>query len=110
MVMYEQKSPRVWTVAEAKARLSELLRRAEDEPQRIGARKEFVVVPASAWDEKREPRQSLGQWLLENVPRGGQLELPPRDDWEARAVPFSDWTDDDWKAFDLKHAGRDKNE
>ena len=110
MVTYERKSPRVWTVAEAKARLSEVLRRAEDEPQRIGTRKEFVVVPASAWDEKSEPRQSFGQWLLENVPRGGPLELPPRDDGKGRAVPFSDWTEDDWQAFDLQHAGRGTDE
>ena len=87
-----------------------MLRRAEDEPQRIGTRKEFVVVPASAWDEKSEPRQSLGQWLLENVPRGGPLELPPRDDGKGRAVPFSDWTEDDWQAFDLQHAGRGTDE
>ena len=39
-------SPRVWTVAEAKARLSEILRLSEEEgPQRIGTRKSFVVVP-----------------------------------------------------------------
>ena len=109
MVTYERKSPRVWTVAEAKARLSEVLRRAEDEPQRIGTRKEFVVVPASAWDDKSEPRQSLGQWLLENVPRVGPLELPPRDAGDGRAVPFSDWTEDDWNAFDLQQFGRDTN-
>ena len=107
MVTYERKSPRVWTVAEAKARLSEVLRRAEDEPQRIGTRKEYVVVPASAWDDKSEPRQSLGQWLLENVPRVGPFELPPRDAGDGRAVPFSDWTEDDWNAFDLQHFGRD---
>ena len=43
---------RVWTVAEAKAKLSEVLRLAETEgPQRIGARKHFVVVPESVWRE-----------------------------------------------------------
>ena len=111
MVTYERKSPRVWTVAEAKARLSEVLRRAEDEgPQRIGTRKEFVVVPASGWNEKNEPRQSLGQWLLENAPRVGSIDLPPHDDEEERAAPFSDWTEDDWKAFDRKHLGRETDE
>ena len=40
---------REWTVAEAKARLSEVLRLAEEEgPQRIGVRKPFVVVPGRA--------------------------------------------------------------
>ena len=56
MTTYERKSPRAWTVAEAKARLSEVLRRAADDgPQRIGTRKQFVVVPASVWDERNEP-------------------------------------------------------
>ncbi len=37
--MHITESHRVWTVAEAKARLSEILRLAEEEgPQRIGAR------------------------------------------------------------------------
>ncbi len=37
-------SDRIWTVAEAKARLSEILRLAEEEgPQRIGTRRSFVV-------------------------------------------------------------------
>ena len=47
--MPDAESKRVWTVAEAKAKLSEILRLAEEEvPQRIGTRKSFVVVPASA--------------------------------------------------------------
>ena len=51
---------RVWTVAEAKARLSEVLRLAEEEgPQRIGTRKRFVVVPAAVWEEKRGPASLL---------------------------------------------------
>ena len=46
MAVQESGSERVWTIAEAKARLSEVLRLAEEEgPQRIGARKPFVVVP-----------------------------------------------------------------
>lgn len=37
---------RTWTVAEAEARLSEMLRRAEEEgPQRIDAGRPFIVVP-----------------------------------------------------------------
>ena len=59
---------RVWTVAEAKAKLSEILRLAETEgPQRIGARRPFIVVPADAWYEKTQSRKKermpLGQWL-----------------------------------------------
>ena len=41
---------RTWTMAEAKTRLSELLRLAEEEgPQRINAERSFVVVPAETW-------------------------------------------------------------
>ena len=41
---------RVWTIAEAKARLSEFLQLSEsEEPQRIGVRKAFVVVPVHMW-------------------------------------------------------------
>ena len=70
---------RVWTVAEAKTCLSEVLRLAEEEgPQRIGARRPFVVVPAAVWEEKTRPRKPLGQWLIENVPRGTKLEVPDR--------------------------------
>ncbi len=80
---------RVWTVAEAKARLSEILRLSEEEgPQRIGARKSFVVVPARVWDERSPPRKPLGQWLVENVPRGTDLEVPDRS--SDRKIPFID--------------------
>ena len=81
---------RTWTVAEAKARLSEILRLAEAEgPQRIGRRKSFVVVPAEAWYAKTSPRKPLGRWLIENAPRGVNLEIP-RDRESRRAIPFAD--------------------
>ena len=87
------KSKRVWTVAEAKAKLSEILRLAEEEgPQRIGTRKSFVVVPASLWEEKTRPRKPLGQWLVENLPRGTNLEVPDRS--SNRKIPFVDDTDE----------------
>ena len=79
---------RVWTVAEAKAKLSEILRLAETEgPQRIGARKPFIVVPERVWREHAPPpRKPLGQWLIEkhaarNQPRNPRprRRLPSRD-------------------------------
>ena len=80
-------SKRVWTVAEAKARLSEVLRLAETQgPQRIGARKPFVVVPESTWQAQMADRQPLGRWLLDNMPRGTDLEVPDRR--SSREVPF----------------------
>ena len=77
---------RVWTIAEAKACLSEILQLAESEgPQRIGVRKAFVVVPAHVWDKKLSLRKPLGQWLIERMPRGTALELPDRNSHPARS-------------------------
>ena len=74
-----QASKRIWSVAEAKARLSEILRLAEKEgPQRIGIRRAFVVVPAEQWSARRSKRKPLGQWLVENMPCGNELDLPDR--------------------------------
>ena len=84
---------RVWTIAEAKARLSEILRLAEEEgPQRIGARKPFVVVPEHVWRERTEPRKPLGQWLVENMPRGTDWPRSRslRDRASHRPIPFID--------------------
>ena len=86
---YPPTSP-VWTVAEAKARLSELLRRCEQEgPQRIGVRRSFVVVPAELWSANTQPAKPLGQWLVDNIPRGANLEAPNRGE-PARMIPFTD--------------------
>lgn len=82
-------SDRIWTVAEAKARLSHILRCAEqDGPQRIGTRRTFVVVPEHVWRERAEPDVHVGRWLVENMPRGYELELPDRR--SSRPVPFLD--------------------
>ena len=83
---------RVWRIAEAKARLSEILRLADTEgPQRIGVRRAYVVVPEAMWRAKSESGQPLGQWLVDNMPRGTDLEqvLPSRSEPE-RAAPFAD--------------------
>ena len=89
--MLSAESKRVWTVAEAKARLSEILRLAEEEgPQRIGKRKSFIVMPASTWAENTQPRKHLGKWLVENTPRGTNLEVPNRR--SKRKIPFVDDT------------------
>ena len=83
-------SQRTWTVAEAKAKLSEVLRLAEEEgPQRIGLRRPYVVVPERVWQEKSPPEKHLGQWLVENVPRGLNWEIP-RDRRSNRPIPFSE--------------------
>ena len=84
---------RTWTVAETKARLSEVLRLADEEgPQRIGLKRAYIVVPERLWREQlhpKPPKKPLGQWLVENMPRGVELELPPRGD-DDREIPFAD--------------------
>jgi len=83
----DSKHQRVWTVAEAKAHLSVILRLSEEEgPQRIGTEKSYVVVPEHVWDERQLPRKPLGQWLIENMPRGTNLEVPDRR--SNRKIPF----------------------
>ncbi len=95
--MVVSKPSRVWTVAEAKARLSEILRLAEEEgPQRIGMRRPFVVVPERVWQDRSPEPMPLGQWLIENMPRGTNLEIPDRSGESRREIPFADWDDADW--------------
>ncbi len=89
MTAEQTNSPRAWTVAEAKARLSEILRLAEQEgPQQIGRRNTFVVVPKREWERRSTSRKPLGQWLVENVPSGLELELPDRKNEPEREIPF----------------------
>ena len=80
----------VWTVAEAKSRLSEVLRRASEVgPQQIGKQRPHVVVPLDEWLARAGPAPGFGEWLVENAPRGAEIELPSRDDG-AREAPFAD--------------------
>ena len=92
--MHKTELGRVWTVAEAKAKLSEVLRLAEEEgPQRIGARKSFVVVPERVWQDRAPEAMPLGKWLVTNTPRGTNLEIPHRRE-SSREIPFIDDADE----------------
>ena len=86
--MTDSKTKHVWTIAEARAKLSEILRLAETEgPQRIGVRKSFILVPEKLWQTRKPPKKPMGQWLLENMPRGIELEIPDRRE-PGREIPF----------------------
>ena len=77
---------------EAKAHLSELLRRARaGEPQRIGVVEACVVVSAKTWETLHQT--GLGAWLVDSAPRGEDLELPTRK--SHRGDPFEDTSSDD---------------
>ena len=93
-----------WTLREAKAHLPQILRLAEvDGPQYISASRvesphiketeEFVIVPAKLWHEKNPPEIPMGQWLVENAPRGTNLEIPSRCE-SGREIPFTDEIDE----------------
>ncbi len=79
-------SNEAWTVQEAKAQLSEVLRRARaGEPQRIGMTEDAcVVISAKTW-EALHP-SALGAWLVESAPAGEDVVLPPRR--SHRSDPF----------------------
>ena len=97
-----------WTLKEAKAHLAQIFHLAEVEgPQYISADqpdgqvsvecKAFVVVPADVWQKKSAPVKQatthMGKWLVENTPRGTNLEIPSRDESE-REIPFIDELDE----------------
>ena len=70
---------RYLTDAEAKARLSKILRLAERErPQRIGVRKAFIVVSERTLRDQTSNCKPLDQWLVDKIPRGVALDFPDR--------------------------------
>ncbi|HHJ20758.1 MAG TPA: type II toxin-antitoxin system Phd/YefM family antitoxin [Gammaproteobacteria bacterium] len=88
MTTQQASHPKTWTISEAKARLSEVLRLAGEEgPQYIGTKKSFVVIPEAQWRSLNQPKKALGLWLVENMPTIAELELPDRHEPE-RDVPF----------------------
>jgi hypothetical protein len=79
-----------WTITEAKAKLSEILRLASEEgPQRIGSRTSYIIIPEEVWKEQVDKRKPAGQWLVENMSQGVELELPDRKENSGRDIPFS---------------------
>ena len=82
--------PTTWTIREAKARLSEVLRCARDDgPQRIGVHDPFIVVAEADWRALTSPIPAMGPWLLKSMPKGDDLDLPSRTD-RRRPNPFED--------------------
>jgi prevent-host-death family protein len=79
----------MWSVQDAKAHLSEVMRRARaGEPQIIGSRQPVVMISAEQFEAVR-PKRHLGRFLVETAPRGTPIELPPRG--PDRGDPFSEF-------------------
>lgn len=75
-----------WTVAVAKAKLSEVMERAQVAPQTItrNGKPSVVVVSAEEWQKKTTRRGSLAEFLLASPLRGADLDVErqvdePRD-------------------------------
>lgn len=75
-----------WTVAEAKAKLSEVIERAQSSPQTItrNGKPSAVVVSVEEWQRKTARKGTLAEFLLASPLRGsgldvGRLTDEPRD-------------------------------
>lgn len=77
----------IWTLAKAKARLSEVIDRAQSGPQVITrhGKPHAVVVSADEWARKAARKGTLAEFLLASPLRGADLDLnrahdAPRDE------------------------------
>ena len=73
---------KTWTVAEAKAKFSEVLEKAEKEgPQRITRRGEetAVVVSKKEWERRTKRKGTLVEFFKESPLWGSGIEIPPRE-------------------------------
>jgi prevent-host-death family protein len=72
-----QRPDDTWTVAGAKARLSEVIARAQSWPQTItrNGKASVVVVSADEWARKIARQGSLAKFLLASPLRGAELNL-----------------------------------
>ena len=73
----------VWSVADAKARFSELLDRATTKgPQRVTrhGRTTAVVVAVAEWERKTRRKGSLAEFLAESPLPGSHLKVDRRKD------------------------------
>ncbi|WP_456770921.1 type II toxin-antitoxin system Phd/YefM family antitoxin [Bradyrhizobium sp. USDA 4448] len=78
-----------WTLARAKARLSEVVDRAQTGPQIITrhGRPDAVIVSAEEWARKTARKGTLAEFLLASPLRGAELELERAHDEPRDAMP-----------------------
>lgn len=78
-----------WTVASAKAKLSEVIDRAQSTPQTITrhGKPSVVVVSAEEWQRKTARKGTLAEFLMESPLRGVELDIERQRD-EPRDLPL----------------------
>ncbi|MBW9113490.1 type II toxin-antitoxin system Phd/YefM family antitoxin [Rhizobium cauense] len=71
-----------WTVAAAKAKLSEVMERAQLVPQTItrNGKPSVVVVSAEEWQKKTARRGSLAEFLVASPLLGADLDIERQHD------------------------------
>ncbi len=87
--MSSERTGKSWTVANAKAKLSEVIQQAQTSPQTItrNGKPSVVVVSAEEWERKTMRKGTLGQFLMESPLRGAELDIERQAD-EARDIPL----------------------
>jgi prevent-host-death family protein len=78
-----------WTVASAKAHLSEVISRAQESPQTItrNGKASVVIVSVEEWLQKSSRQGSLASFLMQSPLAGAGLELE-RDADSGRDLPL----------------------
>ncbi len=76
---YDEKT---WTVANAKAKLSEVIDRAQSVPQTItrNGKPSVVVVSAEEWQRKTTRKGTLAEFLMASPLRSAELDLERQRD------------------------------
>lgn len=75
MSAHDQRQTDAWTVANAKARLSEVIERAQSEPQMItrNGTPSVVMVSVAEWNRKTVRKGSLAEFLMSSPLAGSGL-------------------------------------
>jgi prevent-host-death family protein len=71
-------SGHTWSVAQAKAKFSEVIEKAKSEgPQTItrNGRRTAVLVAAEEWERKTKPKESLMEFFAKSPLRGSGIKL-----------------------------------
>ncbi len=87
MALHEKRTPETWSVAEAKAKFSEVVERAKTEgPQRVtkNGRAAVIVVAADEWEQRAVSKEALFDVLQRAQLEEGELVI------ERRAEPLRD--------------------